>query len=424
MLALYRSGRQADALAVYREGAERPSSDELGLEPGPELRELEQAILRQDPGLAGARAVARRPRRPGLVVVAAAALLLAAAVGAGAVELTRGSAGIASVRPNSLAAIDPATDRIVGEVPVGARPGAIASGAGSVWVGNRDDETVSRVAPASLAVVRTVAVGAEPTGLAAAGRGVWVVGADPFAADVSVRRIDPRFDVVAPARRLGNVLPGGPGAVAAAGDALWVAPSSGLLTRLDPAGGRVLGRLDPNTSPTGIAAGAGAIWLPNRDADTVTRVDPTGLRTTIPVGRSPAAIAVGLGGVWVVDALDDALLRIDPDTRAVVGHDPGGPLPERGRGRLRLGLGRERARRDRLSRVDPRTRVVRTIRVGGSPQSLAVADGRCGSRSTRPSRRARRRAASRGSSRSRTSRGWTRRPCTTRGRGSSSTPRA
>ena len=49
MLALYRSGRQADALAAYREA--RTSLDELGLEPSPELRALEQQILRQDPAL-------------------------------------------------------------------------------------------------------------------------------------------------------------------------------------------------------------------------------------------------------------------------------------------------------------------------------------------------------------------------------------
>ena len=50
MLALYRSGRQAEALEVYRRTRER-LAEELGLEPGVELRELEQAILRQDPAL-------------------------------------------------------------------------------------------------------------------------------------------------------------------------------------------------------------------------------------------------------------------------------------------------------------------------------------------------------------------------------------
>ena len=51
MLALYRSGRQADALEVYRH-ARRTLVDELGIEPGAELQELERAILRQDPALA------------------------------------------------------------------------------------------------------------------------------------------------------------------------------------------------------------------------------------------------------------------------------------------------------------------------------------------------------------------------------------
>ena len=50
MLALYRSGRQADALQAYRD-AHSVLEDELGLEPGPALRELETAILRQDPVL-------------------------------------------------------------------------------------------------------------------------------------------------------------------------------------------------------------------------------------------------------------------------------------------------------------------------------------------------------------------------------------
>ena len=58
MLALYRSGRQADALAAYREA--RAALDELGLEPSAELRELEQRILRQDASLDAPRAAPER----------------------------------------------------------------------------------------------------------------------------------------------------------------------------------------------------------------------------------------------------------------------------------------------------------------------------------------------------------------------------
>ena len=71
MRAFYRAGRQAEALELYRETRETLLG-ELGLEPGPALRGLEQAILRQDMSLA-------RPARPPQPAPPAAAAPLAIA---------------------------------------------------------------------------------------------------------------------------------------------------------------------------------------------------------------------------------------------------------------------------------------------------------------------------------------------------------
>jgi DNA-binding SARP family transcriptional activator len=62
MLALYRSGRQAEALGVYR-AARRVLVEQLGIEPSSELRELERAILAQDAGIAAPSAQARPSHR-------------------------------------------------------------------------------------------------------------------------------------------------------------------------------------------------------------------------------------------------------------------------------------------------------------------------------------------------------------------------
>jgi DNA-binding SARP family transcriptional activator len=65
MLALYRSGRAADALDAYQ-SARRVHVEQLGLEPGPELRRTQEAILAHDPSIAGisapGRGVASLPR--------------------------------------------------------------------------------------------------------------------------------------------------------------------------------------------------------------------------------------------------------------------------------------------------------------------------------------------------------------------------
>ena len=158
MLALYRSGRQADALAAYRT-LRGSLIEELGLEPGPDLRRLETAVLAQDPALdlpprpappcpspPAAPPPHRRWPRPRLVLAAAA--LLAAASAIAIVALAGGEAGARrAITPDGAGALDPVTGQVAASVAVGSAPAGIAAGAGSIWVTNGADGTVTRIDP-------------------------------------------------------------------------------------------------------------------------------------------------------------------------------------------------------------------------------------------------------------------------------------
>jgi len=96
ILALYRDGRQAEALAVYRE-TRRLLATELGLEPSPALRELERAILRQDPSIAP---VAPRTGRADDLPIMRRKSLVYAALGSGAILAGGGIVAFAALRSN------------------------------------------------------------------------------------------------------------------------------------------------------------------------------------------------------------------------------------------------------------------------------------------------------------------------------------
>ena len=426
MLARYRSGRQADALALYQDGR-RLLASELGLEPGPELQRLQRAILDHDPVLEGPPAQpppARSPERPpsararpsrrrlllgGVLlaaIVAAVVLVTTLAVGGGGGE----GPGAGEVLVPSLVALDPATNRVVASIPVGSRPLSVTYGEGSVWVGDGRDGTVSRIDPATRSVVKTIGIGAPAVDLATGVGAVWAA-TGGFG---EVVRIDAGLEAAVERIPLagGDLAVPRVAAVGAGDGRVWAGAFEGL-ARIDADSGRVTGRVDlGRAAATGIAVGTDALWattlrrrakrvasgsaqvtadfyagvfvLPVAldeaaawvaagDDGLLWKLDPvTGATTlTARAGRGANGIALGFDAVWVASWPDATLVRVDQLNRRRARHDPA-RWPPRGRSRRRrprLGRGRPARGADEVDTTRRRRRSGTSI----SPRTTAGA---------------------------------------------------
>jgi YVTN family beta-propeller protein len=399
MLALYRSGRQAEALAAYQEGR-CLLVDELGIEPSRALQELERSILRQDPRLESVptdavegppalprgfpSSTAREPTRltnlrPRLAIGFALVLVAVAVLAATrSLQEDESPATLSLLAPNSLGLIDPETNRLVGQLRVGQRPTRVAVGENAVWVMNADDRTVSRVDPGGPEVKRTIPLpgSGEPAGLAAGDGAVWL-GARSDGL-VTLSRVNPSFNEIAQTVRLGRAerrFFAADWQPAIGEGSVWtVGGRFGSVLRLDPRTMRVVARIDIGVQPTTIAVGEGAVWA-GGSRNVVVRIDS---RTNAVAGEwrlpiGPLAIAAGAGAVWVTAAREDVVARIDPLTETVttvrVGDFP--TAVAIGHGAVWVA----NAGDGTVSRIDPNTRrIVATIRLGASPEAIAVSE--------------------------------------------------
>lgn len=225
-------------------------------------------------------------RRKSVLLVAAIMLVVVLAAGTVAVALATDGHGKAAAplfaRADSLARIDPATNKVSAVIDVGAHPVVAAAAADSVWVYNKG-ATISEIDADTNRVLKTTTISgftparccslfAGPV-LAADVSGAWFVNGGVYD--------EPR---------LTHVLAGG--------------------------GRKRAYRLD--LTPTGVATGSGDVWVVGhheRDYQ-VLRIDPsTGrvtARTRFPARSRVDSIAFGYGAVWVMSSSTATAYRIDP----------------------------------------------------------------------------------------------------------------
>ena len=401
MLALYLSGRQAEALEAYRQG-QRLLADELGLEPGEELRRLEKAILAQDPELA---AVAPEPRARevptgtvtflftdiegstqllkqlaggyGEVLAEHQRILRSAFEAHGGWEVdTQGDSFFVAFRR----AKDAVAAAVAAQRDLAAHPWPHGGGV-KVRMGLHTGEPqVGGERYVGLGVHKAARIGAAGHGgQVLLSRTTRELVEDELPPGVTIRDLGERRlkDVDRPERLSQLVIDGLPS-------------QFGALNTLDVelrrkrrrmyAGAALIGVLAAAVAipvfALGQGSGGGTVVAPN----SVAIIDPESNSVTgsIPVGIRPSSVAVGEGFVWVGNFDDRTLSKIDPATRTVqlniaLQSTPTGVDDRSGRG-----LARERAARLVLSprsRRQRRRRDDQDVTIRSSAGSAAFGEG-------------------------------------------------
>jgi DNA-binding SARP family transcriptional activator/DNA-binding beta-propeller fold protein YncE len=371
MLALYGAGRQAEALEAYRV-ARRTLAEQVGLEPGDDLKELERRILKQDPALkpkpaetvegpvAETELPGSRGQRRRFHILVLAVVILTAAGAAAAFSFDHAGARVVVPIANSIIRIDPKTNKVVEDIRVGREPSGIVATHGAVWVANEQDRTLTRfdtrtheeqtigglrgvgfvtsdqhgniyasgwdypyvwlIDPKSVARVATFRVRSRAVGMAVGGGSLWVV-------DRLVNGVT-RIDLARP-RKHGFVHVGADPLVTVFGyGALWVANSDDGTVSVVRPGIPKAQTIPVLSKPFGIASGYGSIWVGSYGWSEVVRIDPELRRVIKKIDVAPPGfdesglynVAAGAGSIWAVNAETNDIARIDPQTNKVVAH--------------------------------------------------------------------------------------------------------
>ena len=230
-----------------------------------------------------------------------------------------GAVWVANDGSGTLARIDAKTNRVTRRIKVGRGACEVAAGFGAMWVTNYKTGAVVRVDLRTYRV-RRIAVGSTPFDVVAAGGRVWATAWG----DGAIAEIDPAAGRVVRRIAVGAY----PTALLFQGGALWVGfgRDAANIARVDPASGQIERIAVGVKAPSHFLATANGIWITS-DGDALVHFDPAtrAVLGTTHFGRTlvqPAAARDGT--IWVPDKEVDTIFRVDPRTGRVLDSFTGG----------------------------------------------------------------------------------------------------
>ena len=232
---------------------------------------------------------------------------------------TSDSIWVESHRLNMVTRIDPAQNKEVARLKDAPVHCSVVSGGGFVWASQANADTgagrVTKIDPTSGAVVGSLELGTA-CGVSADNTDLWVT--SPMLSEAV------RYDAATLQERA--VIPLGRDVfeIKIGPEAVWASGESGggMVWRIDPATNQVVASINlSDSTPIGLIAAFGSVWVGSRGNGVVYRIDPAtnAVTKTIKVNDSIGGIGVGPDAIWASGFGDGTIYRIDPATNSVTG---------------------------------------------------------------------------------------------------------